>query len=581
MVDFIIIPMTAILVSAAFGAVGVAWDSDRRASRSMGALFLCIGGWALVDLLTYMETDPVRALAWIRWAHLPVLMIGPSLLWVVAQMLPQSRGRLEHHARFGAVGCFLIGMGAAFLPDLTVGMVPTDFGGWMPRYGSVAIVLMPMGTVLPVYAAYEATRIEARAAYQQSDARRAWGLRVSVVLSLLIAMPTEYILPLLEIPVPRLGAFSASFAAAVVWLAVLHDTEDLLVTPRGVARALLEELHDGVALVALDGMILSSNARFAELANREGDTFLGMHLSNVIDAPFEALRDGIEDRESVLRMADGAHIPISLSSSIAKSPMGKAIGIVVVVRDRREIDMLRTQLLSAGRLAAIGELAAGIAHEVNNPVAFIRSDLNLLKERVEEVRTQVRASPSHEDSAGVLDRAHLRVERALLGVERVAEVVVDVREFAHVGGARQGGSDPESVIEGAMRLARMHRGDEVELRVANVAGSDRIDSGQELKQILLSVLRPLAAMTSKGGRIDVDLRTDEQSVTIGLSATPLSESVADVRDRFELLGASDLGLASAGELLEQLDGRLSLDDLGATGLRLEVEIPRFARGAED
>lgn len=579
MVDFIVIPLTAILVSAAFGAVGIAWDSDRRATRSMGVLFVCIGGWALVDLLTYMETDPTRALAWMRWVHLPPLMVGPAVLWVLAQTLPQSRRRLERHARLGAVVCFVVGVSVVFLPGVTLGMVPTDYGGWMPRYGPVSMVLIPMGMILPAYAAYEATRIEARAGHRETDTRRAWGLRISVVLSLLIVMPTEYILPLLEIPVPRLGAFGAAFAAAIIWLAVLHETEDLLVTPRGVARALLEELQDGVALVGLDGMILSSNVRFAELANREGSTFLGTHLSNVIEAPFEALRDGIEDRESILRSTDGAQIPISLSSSIAKSRTGKAIGIVVVVRDRRQIDSLRAQLLSAGRLAAIGELAAGIAHEVNNPVAFIRSDLNLLQERVEEVRTRVLASSSHEDGAAVLDRVRLRVERALAGVARVAEVVVDVREFAHVGGAGQGGSDPATVIEGAMRLARMHRGEDVDLRVADVASSDRIDSGQELKQILLSVLRPLAEMTSKGGCIDVDLRTDEHTVTIGLSATPLSESIADVRNRFELLGASELGLASAGELLEQLEGRLSVDDLGAMGLRLEIEIPRFARGA--
>ncbi len=583
MIDYSVLPLMAILVSAAFGAVSISWDSERRATRSMGTLFLAIALWAAVDLLTYMESDSARAVGWMRWTHVGPLMIGPAVLWIVAQMLPQSRRRLESQARVAGVVCLAVGVGAAFVPNVIVDMMPTWFG-WMPRYGIVSIVLIPLGLVLPIYAAIQATRIAPRRDEAEGDRKRVAGLRVCLALSIGVAMPTEYLLPVLEIPFPRLGALGASIASAVVWLVVLHETEDLKVTPRGVAREILAELRDGVALLDLDGAIQSTNARFVEMCGRTGGDLLGTSLGVLLDAPVDRIIDGVEDRESSLHAADGTTIPVSLSSSIARNGQGRPIGIVVAICDRREIDELRRQLLSSGRLAAIGELAAGIAHEVNNPVAFIRSDLNLLAERVSELRHEVAGSTLGLDQLIVFDRVRDRIERAHERLGHVAQVVVDIREFAHVGGVGQGGSDPESVVLGAMRLARMQRGEDVSIRVASVSGSDRCDSGQELKQILLVLLRLLAEGAEKGGSIDAELRTDGRNLVVGLQASPLVAAAHDLGGRIETLTGSggeadaiSVGLAGASELIEQLGGRLVVDAVSSSEIRLELTIPLAAQ----
>lgn len=69
---------------------------------------------------------------------------------------------------------------------------------------------------------------------------------------------------------------------------------------------------------------------------------------------------------------------------------------------------------------------------------------------------------------------------SLEGIERIAEVVVDVKDFAHVCGAGQGGSDPKVAVAGAIRLACLHGGDDVALRIVNVVGGDRVVSGRDL-----------------------------------------------------------------------------------------------------
>jgi len=582
---FALIPFVAVLVSSAFAAVSIAWDSERRATRSMGAIFLCTGLWALVDLLTYMESDPDRALMWMRWSHLPALLIGPSALWVTAQMFPQSGARLARHARVGAFVCLGLGVVAALVPGSIEGMVRSEFGGWMPRYGILSVVLIPAGLVLPVYAAFEASRIQGRLRHSRIDQRRAWALRVCVAFSILVAMPTELVLPLAGIPVPRLGAFAVTCAAAVTWLRVLYEADDLTSTPQGVARALIAKLHDGVVLVRSDGSILSTNMRFAQMSGRMGSDMVGDSLGSMIDAPIEKVCAGLEDRESALREVDGVSIPVSMSSSIVRNRSGGVIGVVVVFRDLREIDALRNQLLTSGRLAAIGELAAGIAHEVNNPVAFIRSGINLLSERIVELRGRVVQQGHLEDEVVLFDRGRRRVENALEGIERVAEVVGDVREFAHVGGAGQGGSDPEAVVNGAMRLARLQRGDEVELRISSVDCSERIDSGQELKQVLLALMRVMVDGAEKGAQLNVDLRVEAQDLVIGISVEPLVDSSAGMLARFDVLGDqaldgshAEFGLGVAAELIEQLGGGLTVEATGPHELRLEVSVPLVVQG---
>ena len=155
-----LIPLAAVLISAAFGAVSIAWDSERRATRSMGAIFLCTGAWALIDLATFTTSDPERALGWMRWAHVPALLIGPSAIWVVGQILPQARVRMVKRARIAAVVCAVLGVGAAFSPANIEAMVATGYGGWVPRYGWLGLTLIPLGTLLPVYAAVAAVRTQ-------------------------------------------------------------------------------------------------------------------------------------------------------------------------------------------------------------------------------------------------------------------------------------------------------------------------------------------------------------------------------------------------------------------------------------
>jgi signal transduction histidine kinase len=572
-----LIPLAALLVSAAFAAVSLAWDSERRATRSMGAIFGCTGAWALIELLAAGETDPSRALVWLRWMHLPLLLIGPSVLWVMREISPRPPPQLMRTVRLGALVAVALGCFAAGHPKGLEGVVSTPFG-WMPVYGAFSVWLIPLGTLLPFYGAVSA-RLNA-AGEVRSDRDRAQAMGLAVSISIGIAALTEYLLPLAGVPSPRLGALATALCSAVLWLRALYLSDDLSLTPQGISRAVLARLHDGVLLVDPEGRILSTNQRFLEMVDEPHGAIISSRVADWLDVEASRLRAGLEDSPCFLRRREGAVLAVSLSASVAHNGSGDRVGTVLVVRDRREIEALRARLVESGRLAAVGELAAGIAHEVNNPIAFIRSDLNLLSERLEEIERQAARVPDAELELAVLARSRRRIATARDGIDRVATVVGDVRDFAHAGGATQGGSDPEAVIEAAMRLARMERGDEVTMRIAEVAGVGRIENGQELKQILLGLLRAAADRLSKGGAIELRLRIDEHSLLIALHMGPLGEGCDELLQTLSRSGTLEagydtcgFGIAAMGELLEGIGGRLEASGEEDRTARVELVVP--------
>jgi PAS domain S-box-containing protein len=423
-------------------------------------------------------------------------------------------------------------------------------------------------------------RVKARRQSERADTSRAHAVTVGVFISLLATISTEYVMPLLELPAPRLGAVVIASASAVMWLRVLHASGDLAVSPEGMARSMFDELHDGVAFVELDGTILASNMRFMEMTGRRGSELMGTSLASRVETSIAEICSGLEDRESILQCADGGSRPVSLSSSIARDRDGNSIGAVVVFRDRREIDALRCRLLTSGRLAAIGELAAGIAHEVNNPIAFIRSDFNLLSQRLGEIREHAVKASDLESDLAIFERVRRRIEVALEGIERVAEVVGDVRGFAHAGGAGQGRSDPAVLVEGAMRLARLQRGDDVELRVTDSDCNEWIESGQELKQVLLALILILVDGLEKCGTVEAALESDGDTLRITLAAQPLVEDAKKTVGHFEMLAVGELGashsefgLAVAMELIDQMGAAFSFVETGPDGLSITLHIP--------
>ncbi len=587
-----LVPLIAVLVSAAFAAVAIAWRSDRCAAGPMTALFSCTGGWGFLELMAAMESDPSRAMFWLRWVSLPALLLGPITVALLAAMLPSLKPRLRQTIRWGYAFAMTGGIVAGMLPHSIESVVRTAWGGWMPDYGEFMTLLIPFGFVLPLGSAWLAIRSapsgkpsvdsDSEHRTRRRETLSARGLSVVVAISLTAAFLTEFVFPILAIPAPRLGAVCIASAAALMWLGVLYASDDLSVTSNGLARAMLAKLQDAVVLIQLDGTIVSANPRFEEMTGHPWEILGGACLADWVDLSAETLCAGFEDREVTLRAAQNTDCPLSMSSTLTRDPGGGVTGAVIVFRDLSEIESLRRSLLSSGRLAAIGELAAGIAHEVNNPVAFVRSDLNLLARRLHEISGYVDGAAKLDSTEAIFSRGVQRIKHAREATDYVAQVVGDVRGFAHLGGRGQGGSEPVSLLEVAIRLAALQRGNEVELVMRRAECNERIQYGQELKQILLSLLRTLIDSAESGARVEVSMGASAEALQVEISADPVAGAPDALVSRFEAASAaaesteeSEVELAIAVGLVAELGGAIRVAAADAGRVEVQFELPLF------
>ena len=245
---------------------------------------------------------------------------------------------------------------------------------------------------------------------------------------------------------------------------------------------------------------------------------------------------------------------------------------MLTVRDLREVVGLRTRLLVSGRLAAVGELAAGIAHEINNPLAFVQSNLNQLGEHWRTL-----------DSGEALDKETVQegqdlIDECLDGVSRVAATVQYVRGFAD---NEQGSevTDLNALLDATLRIARpqLRYHATIELDYAQIPPVHF--DGRELKQVLLNMLLNAYRAIDEGGTIRVGTRHEPEHgrvvVTIeddgGGMPPELLERLFDpfftTREMGEGMG---VGLSLSYQLVRSHGGDIEVESEPGGGTRFRI-----------
>ncbi len=247
----------------------------------------------------------------------------------------------------------------------------------------------------------------------------------------------------------------------------------------------------------------------------------------------------------------------------------------VLERDRahalQELALAEQRRGSMERLVAVGQLAAGVAHEVNNPLASVKSNLEYL--------LSIETPPA--DRADVL-------RESLLGLERISRIVDDLRSFAREPGLAAGTVDVYAAIEEACRAAS------IRLRVL-AAVETRVDPGLpplhchagRLAQVLVNLLVNAAdAIESAGRTVDgrVIVRAFARGETICVQVEDNGRGVdpAMAERIFEPFvttkpAGSGIGLALAREFTQSLGGSLGVDRSELGGARFTIELPIASR----
>ncbi len=268
-------------------------------------------------------------------------------------------------------------------------------------------------------------------------------------------------------------------------------------------------------------------------------------------------------REVTLTTRGGREVSVQASTSRMRAVGGRILGAVVTIEDVSEIRALTDQLIRADRLAAMGELTAGVAHEVRNPLGVIRASVQLLED------AECDASRIHDAGAVIkqeIDRLD-KVIKALLDFGRpskptmlltdVADVLTDVVLFTS-----RFASQSEVVIE-----------EHIPADLSPVVADP-----DQLKQVFLNLItNAVQAMEDAGGTIVLAAteRDDflEVSVTDSGPGIPPSD-IGKVFDPFYSTrdAGTGLGLTIVHRIIDEHDGHIEVES-GPDGTTFKVSLP--------
>jgi len=274
------------------------------------------------------------------------------------------------------------------------------------------------------------------------------------------------------------------------------------------------------------------------------------------------------------RADDGRALVVEVTSILFDDAPGPAV--VGFARDVTESRRLQAQLMRADRLAALGTMAAGVAHEINNPLAFMMLGVDAIERMIE------RGEPAP-------DRLQRTLEDVRHGVERVAATVRHLKAFAQAdGSAGPAVSDIAEVLEAAARMTshEVRQYGQLELDIAADLMPVKGDTAQ-LEQVFVNLLINGAhALESKrAGTVRLSARAIGEvavEVTVEDDGAGISESdLARIFDPFfttKPVGTgTGLGLSICHSVVSELGGEITVESEVGRGSVFRVRLPVMRR----
>ncbi len=277
----------------------------------------------------------------------------------------------------------------------------------------------------------------------------------------------------------------------------------------------------------------------------------------------------LENLEFELPRKDGQPLHVIANAALVQDAGGRPLGARVVLRDITHRTLLQRQLSAVDRLAATGQLAAGVAHEINNPLQAVLVHLSLVEEELPR-------DFSERDSW----------DRILEGVHRIQQIVADLLDLHRGTDQDSGFVDVNRVVGEALGLVQVparHRGVTLLADFAAQLPAVRA-SGRHLYQITLNLLLNAMDAVPRGGSVALRTRhaIGQNHVEIDISDSGPGipeEMLAHIFDPFRTTRGrrgTGLGLFVTYGLVRQYGGRIHVDSAPGRGTTFRVYFPADA-----
>jgi PAS domain S-box-containing protein len=581
---YLVIPLSAAVLLFVFGCVILAIGVRQRVNRLAGALLIGGGWWACCEVLWNVATSTDVALMFHRAAIPGFVFIGPLALHLAGEVAETRARWLQRVVPVGyAFSLVLLGLGL-LSPWFITDMVRTGWGNGLvpgPLFGIWFVF-----TVVAAGAALLSFAQGIRHSTAEVDRIRGASVTLLTTLPFLAAAVSDAILPLLGHQTPRIASLClASFGGILVWS--LHRYGYSLLSYRDFARRILRTLPDGLMLTSLNGRVRLANEKMESLLGCEAGGAIGLSLSEVLDVSLLDPPRDVHALQCELRTDAGAAIPVLISSSLMMDNDENVIGVVVILSDQREVVGLRNRVITSGRLAAVGQLAAGIAHEINNPLAFVRSNLAWLQGQWDGFLSELVKLELSDELIGETDDWKDLLSESLEGVDRAVTIVRDVKEFSHAGTGAHEPTDLNDLLERVLRMARSEIGLGIDV-VLDFSTLPLVPcQPQRIKQLFLNLIVNAAHAIEGEGRITLRTQVHREQVVVLVEDDGCGipeEEIERIFDPFfttkDVGVGTGLGLAISHEIARGHGGDIRAERGPESGSIFRVDLPCAAESCE-
>jgi PAS domain S-box-containing protein len=379
-------------------------------------------------------------------------------------------------------------------------------------------------------------------------------------------------------------------ASLIAWLALKHKAEyeaelhagnAMLMATRDFLQSVIEGSGEAIVTLDSEGRVTSWNRAAERIYGWTAPEMAGQTVERVLPDDPEAradwarsmlaLREGrtIRDSESTRIRKDGTRIQVRITRSPLEDPSGRYAGSTAIIRDVTDLKEMETRLLERERLAAVGELAAQVAHEIKNPLAGIRGACEIL-------------SKGYRSGAPGSDMA----TEVIRQVDRLNRTVEELLLFARPREVRPSPTDIHSLLDrtlGVVLEDPKTRDIEVVRRYAPSMPVLRVDP-QQMEQVLFNVLLNAIQAVDYRGRITVTTRANGATAQIAIRDTGpgippgIEERIFKPFFTTHAQGCG-LGLAIVRNLVQAHGGSIRGESLPGGGAEFTITLPTEPYGS--
>jgi len=350
---------------------------------------------------------------------------------------------------------------------------------------------------------------------------------------------------------------------------------------RALHERIVASIRSGLVTTDLEGRIFTFNIAAQEITGYQEEAIRGQDASILFGEMKEHIADtlrALEKGESSPRFetncltSEGMRIRLGYSISPLSSEAGDTTGIVITFQDLTQVRSLEETSRRQDRLAAIGRMAASIAHEIRNPLAAMRGSIQMLHAEMDN------------------DSSHAQLMEIILREsDRLNRIITDFLSYARPRSLIQARVDVGDLLHQTFALMRhspeINTNQSIVEELPNEPLFAEADEGQ-LKQVFWNLARNALQAMPKGGTLRATLEKNSHNrLRISFTDTGLGMSPDQVEHLFEpfssTTGGTGLGLSIVYQIIRDHGGTINVRSLVGQGTTITVELPLAANNGND